>query len=200
MGPLAQSDGHDFPRLIDDAVPSLAGGIEDILVGLEDAVGEVGLPEVLPEVFDRVQLGGAGWQEEQGDVLGDLELGRHVPSGAVEQENGVGTGRDISADLPEMGLHGLCVGPGQDERGTGAARGADGAEEVEALIALVLGLTGSAAAARPLADQGVLLAQTHLVLPPQLDRRCGRQVAYGRCERAWEVFLKSSSTPAFWAG
>jgi hypothetical protein len=68
------------------------------------------------------------------------------------------------------------------------------------LIALVLGLTGSAAAARPLADQGVLLAQTHLVLPPQLDRRCGRQVAYGRCERAWEVFLKSSSTPAFWAG
>ena len=56
MGPLAQSDGHDFPRLIDDVVPSLAGGIEDIPVGLEDAVGEVGLPEVLPEVFDWVQL------------------------------------------------------------------------------------------------------------------------------------------------
>ena len=64
MGPLAQSDGHDFPRLIDQAVPSLAGGIEDIVVGLEDAVGEVGLPEVLPEVLDRVQLGGTRWQEE----------------------------------------------------------------------------------------------------------------------------------------
>ena len=130
----------------------------------------------------------------------DLQFSRRVPSGAVEQENGVGTGCDVAGDFPEMGLHGLCVGPGQDERGTGASRRTDSAEEVEALIALVLGLTGSAAAARPLADQGVLLAQTHLVLPPQLDRRCGRQVAYGRCERAWEVFLKSSSTPAFWAG
>ena len=45
-------------------------------MGFEDAVGEVGLPEVLPEVLDRVQFGGAGWKEEQGDVLGDLELGR----------------------------------------------------------------------------------------------------------------------------
>ena len=29
VGPLAQSDGHDLPRLIDDAVLGVAGGIED---------------------------------------------------------------------------------------------------------------------------------------------------------------------------
>ncbi len=83
MGPLAQSDGHDFPRLVDQAVPSLAGGIENILVGLEDAVGEVGLPEVLPEVLDGVQLGRSGRQEKQGDVFRDLQFSRRVPSGAA---------------------------------------------------------------------------------------------------------------------
>ncbi len=60
MGPYLQSDGHDSPRLIDDAVPSFAGGIEDILVGLEGAVGEVGLSQELPKALDRVQFGGAG--------------------------------------------------------------------------------------------------------------------------------------------
>ena len=43
MGPFAQSDGHDPPRLADEMVPGLAGGVEDLLVGFEDAVGEIGL-------------------------------------------------------------------------------------------------------------------------------------------------------------
>jgi hypothetical protein len=51
-----------------------------------------------------------------------------------------------------------------------------------------------------LPHQGVFLAQAHLVLPPQLDRHLGQQVAYGCGERAREVFLKSSSTSAFCAG
>ena len=80
------------------------------------------------------------------------------------------------------------------------ARGADGAEQVEALIALILGLARPCAFPGPLPHQGVFLAQAHLVLPPQLDRHLGRQVAYGCGERAREVFLKSSSTSAFCAG
>ena len=36
--------------------------------------------------------------------------------------------------------------------------------------------------------------------PDALDRHLGRQVAYGRGQRAREVFLKSSSTSAFCAG
>ncbi len=125
MGPFSQSDGHDSPRLIDDSVPSLAGGIEDILVGLEGAVGEVGLSQELPEVLDGVQFGRSRGKEEQGDVVWHLQLARGVPSGSVEQEDGVGAGYDVAG---------------------------------------------------------------------------GRQVAYGRCERAWKVFLKPSSTSAFWAG
>ena len=31
VSPIAQSDGHDAPRLVDEAVPSFAGGIEEVL-------------------------------------------------------------------------------------------------------------------------------------------------------------------------
>ena len=47
----------------------MAGSIEYLLVCLEDAIGEVGLAQELPEVLDGVQFGRSRWQEEQSDVL-----------------------------------------------------------------------------------------------------------------------------------
>ena len=41
MCPLAQIDGHDAPRLIDEAVPGEAAVVDDVIVGFEDAVGDV---------------------------------------------------------------------------------------------------------------------------------------------------------------
>ena len=38
MRPVAQSDGHDAPWLIGEAVPGEAAMIGDIVVGFEDAV------------------------------------------------------------------------------------------------------------------------------------------------------------------
>jgi len=38
MRPLAQSDAHDGPWLIDEAVPGEAALVEDIVAGFEDAV------------------------------------------------------------------------------------------------------------------------------------------------------------------
>ncbi len=84
---------------------------EKILVGLEGAVGEVGLSQELPEVLDRVQLGRSRGKEEQGDVVRHLQLAGGVPSGAIEQEDGVGVGYDVAGDLRQMGLHGVDVGP-----------------------------------------------------------------------------------------
>jgi hypothetical protein len=49
MGPIAQSDGHDAPGLIDEAVPVLAAVGDDIVVVLEHAVGE---PVVAHELSD----------------------------------------------------------------------------------------------------------------------------------------------------
>jgi hypothetical protein len=56
IGPLCHSDGRDSGGAIEEAVPGVAGGVEDVVVGGEDAVREVGLAEVLPSVLDGVQF------------------------------------------------------------------------------------------------------------------------------------------------
>ena len=40
MGSLSQTNGHDFPALIDAFGPGEAAVIDDIVMGCEDAVGE----------------------------------------------------------------------------------------------------------------------------------------------------------------
>ena len=56
MRPVPESDGHDPPGLVCDFVPSLAAVIDDVVVVLEDAIGQVVVSHELPEVFDGVQL------------------------------------------------------------------------------------------------------------------------------------------------
>ena len=56
VSPLTEPDGHDFPGLLDEAVPSLATGFDDLVVVTESAVREPCLAHVLPDVFDRVQF------------------------------------------------------------------------------------------------------------------------------------------------
>ena len=84
MGPIAQADGHDGPRLIDELVPGVAAVVDQVVVGGEDAVGEPVLAHEPPDVLLRVQLRALRWQRDEGDVLRHGELGRGVPPGAVE--------------------------------------------------------------------------------------------------------------------
>ena len=57
MSPFPSSYGHDFPRLIDELVPGFAGEVDDIVIGLEDPVGEPIVANELPDVLSGVQLG-----------------------------------------------------------------------------------------------------------------------------------------------
>src|SRR6266576_6937181 len=50
VGPLAQSDGHDAPRLVDELVPCRTTMVDEIVVGFEDAVGEPVVAHELPDV------------------------------------------------------------------------------------------------------------------------------------------------------
>ena len=61
-----------------------------------------------------------------------------MPARLIEDENGVSTGADPGGDLVQMQLHGLAVAGGQDESGACALLGADSAEEVGGLRALVV--------------------------------------------------------------
>jgi hypothetical protein len=93
-----------------------------------------------------------------------------------------------------MELHGLGVGEGERERGSGAARRADGAEQIGALVALVGRLPGPRATPGPLPDNAVLLADAGLVLEPDLEGRLLRQIGQVGTQRAREVFLNASMT------
>lgn len=98
---------------------------------------------------------------------------------------------DVERDLVDVELHGLGVGEGQCQSRPDAARGADCAEEIGALVALVGGLDRPRAAPGPLPDEAVLLADARFVLEPDLD---GLAAGYGPdmgLERAREVFLNA---------
>jgi hypothetical protein len=103
----------------------------------------------------------------------------------------MGTLLDVPADLVDMELHGLGVGKGQRESSADAARRADCAEQVGALVALVGRLPRSCSATCPLPHDPVLLADAGFILEPQLHLRARRQVAKMRLQRAWPVFLNS---------
>lgn len=181
-------------------MPGFAGGVDDGVVALEDAVGEPVLAQVLPDVLDRVQFRCSGRQEDQRDVPGDAELCGGVPAGSVEQQDGVSPSGDMAADLVEMKLHGLGIGEGQRQPSSGAACRADGAEQIGAFVALVCRLTGPRAAPGPLPHDTVLLADAGFVLEPDLDRLALRQVGEVGAQRAREVFLYASTISPSWPG
>lgn len=57
MRPIAQSNGHDAPGLIDELVPGGTAVIDDVVCGFEDAIGKPVVAYELPGVFGRIQFG-----------------------------------------------------------------------------------------------------------------------------------------------
>jgi hypothetical protein len=112
MRPFASPDGHDTPRLIDEAVPGEAAMVEDVLVGLEDPVREPVIAHELPDVFDGIELGAFRRQRDERDVRRHDERVGAVPSSLIQEQNGVGTGRHRGRDLGEMERHPLGVAAG----------------------------------------------------------------------------------------
>jgi hypothetical protein len=58
------------------------------------------LAQILADVLDRVELRGAQKQEDRDDIVGHVEPACGVPSGPVEQQDGMGpaaTLREISS-------------------------------------------------------------------------------------------------------
>ena len=138
MRPLAHSDGHDVPGLIDELVPCEAAVVDDVVVGFEDAVRQPVVAHELPDVFDWVEFGASRRQRHQGDVGRHDQFGRSVPSGLIEQEDCMRAWRDVEGNFLEMHAHCLAVATGHDDAGGLAFGGTDRAEQPCRRATLVL--------------------------------------------------------------
>jgi hypothetical protein len=99
----------------------------------------------------------------------------------------VGAGRDDLGDLREVQAHRLAIAGRQDQSGTLAIFGTDGAEDVGGGCALITGSAWACAALCPPAGELVLLANTSLVLEPDFylvaaDGLLARNYLQGRRE------------------
>ena len=123
-----------------------------------------------------------------------------MPASLIDQEDGVGTGRDDRGDLREVQVHRLGVAGRQDQGRALARFRADRTEDVGGSGALVAGRAGAGAALGPTTGDLVLLADTSLICEPDfylvaVDRLFLDDFVQAR----GEVFLKSSIAPAAWA-
>src|ERR1700674_362725 len=94
--PLSGGDGGDSAGLVEQLLPGFLAGIENVVVAFEHPVGEIGLAQVLPDVFGRIELRTCRRQRHHCEVFRHLEFGRSVPAGFVDNEHGVGAGATFS--------------------------------------------------------------------------------------------------------
>jgi len=120
-----------------------------------------------------------------------------VPASLIDQEDGVGTGRDDRGDLHEVQVHRLGIAGRQDQGRALALLWADGAEDVGRGGPLITGSAGAGAALCPSAGDLVLLADTSLIREPDFYLVTFERLLAGNCvQTRGEVFLKSAIAPA----
>jgi hypothetical protein len=195
--PLAQSDGHDLPGSVDEHVPGIAAVIDDIVVGFEDAVREPVVAHILPDVFNGIEFRAFRRQRDNGDIGGNNQSCRQMPSGLIDEKDGVGSGSDGVGDFCQMQVHRLGIAGRQDQASCFAELRADGAEDVGRGGALIARSAWTSAALGPPAGDLVLLANARFIRKPNLyfpniDRLFARDFIQAR----WELFLKSSMAPS----
>jgi hypothetical protein len=120
-----------------------------------------------------------------------------VPTNLIDQEDGVGTGRDDLGDLHEMQVHRLGVASRQDESRALPILWANGAEDVGRSSPLITRSAWTGAALCPSAGDLVLLADPSLVREPDFYLVAVDPLLVRDCvQTRGEVFFKSSITPA----
>ena len=120
-----------------------------------------------------------------------------MPSGLIDEKDGVGVLCDPLGDFREVQVHRFGVAEGEDQSRALALFRADGTEDIGRCGSLIPRRARASAALGPPAGDLVLLADTSLVLEPNfyladVDRLFARDFVQAR----WELFLKSSMAPS----
>jgi hypothetical protein len=115
----------------------------------------------------------------------------------IDEERGVGAGRDLGRDLLQVQVHGLCVAARQNERGSLAFPRADRAEDIGRGGALVLRRARPCAALGPATGDRILLSDAGFVGEPDFYAAgVDALFAPDLLQARGETFLKSSMAPS----
>ena len=114
-----------------------------------------------------------------------------MPAGLIENKDCVSAGGYSCRDLVEMKLHGFGVAERENEGSAGSAFGADRAEQIGRLGALIMNGAGTRAFPGPAIGELVLLADPHLVLEPDLYRCARREFGTDFRHTIGKVFLNA---------
>src|SRR5665647_2041314 len=120
-----------------------------------------------------------------------------MPSGLIDEKDGVGTWFNRLGDFREVQVHRFGIAEGQDQSRALALFRADGSEDVGRCGSLIPRSARASAALGPPAGDLVLLSNTGFVLEPNfyladIDCFFTRDFIQAR----WELFLKSSIAPS----
>ena len=126
MSPLAQPDRHNAPGSVEEFVPSVAAVIDDIVRGVENAIGKPDVVGELPDVLDRGQLRAFGRQRVEGNACRHYQPIGEMQSVFVDQQLRVRARRYAGGDVSQMQVYG---GKGAHEVGVLAEAGAGRAED-----------------------------------------------------------------------
>ncbi len=86
-------DGHNARTLIDQLVPRLAAVINDIVAGSEHTVRKPDIAHEPPDILDRVEFKTFGWERDDTDFSGNIQLISHMPTGLIHQHSSVSAGK-----------------------------------------------------------------------------------------------------------
>ncbi len=171
--------------------------IEDVLVGVEHAVGEPVVAQELPEVLDWIEFRAFGRQCNDRDVWRYDEPVRQMPPGLIDEEYGVRAWRDFGGDFGEVQVHRPGVASRHDESCALALLRADGAEDIGRGRALIVRRRRAGAAFGPASCDLVLLPDARFIGEPDLYcSRIDALLARDRLQARGETFLKSSMAPS----
>src|SRR3954451_19992266 len=126
-------------------------------------------------------------------------LARCHPARSISRTPSMGSGSHGLRDFRQVQAHGLRVASGQHQGRALALLRADRPEDVDRARPLIMRGARPGAPSGPAPGDLVLLADTGLVLPPQLDRGALREARPDRLQGGGETFLKSSNASGFWA-
>lgn len=175
------------------SVPGVATGIDNVVVCVEDAPGEMVMAQVFPDIFLCVEFRAVGWQKQKGNVVGHDEFSAlFVPARAIDKKDGIGIFFNLAADVFKVLVHGGNIRLGHDDGAACVSCRADGAEDVGAVIPLVTLHRRTRAATGPDAGQRAFLSDARFVLEPEFDLLAFGAFGKDCCDFGGKVFLNSS--------